>query len=108
MKTFRLSDMTKGWFVGDFEPSCYKTGQFEVACKHYKKGDAEEAHVHKIATELTLIVKGSVRMNNVVYKPGDIVILEPGEKSDFRALEDAVNVVVKVPSVAGDKYPESV
>lgn len=54
---------------------------------------------------MTVIVDGLVRMNDAIYKSGDIIILEPGDATDFHALEDTTNVVVKVPSVAGDKYP---
>lgn len=105
MRIFRLQDMNGGWFVGNFLPTSLKTSDCEVACKHYKKGDAEEAHVHKVATEITLIVEGLVKMNDVIYEPGDIVVLEPGDATDFQALEDTTNVVVKVPSITGDKYP---
>ena len=104
MKTFRLEDMKGGWFVGDFLPTCLKTSNCEVACKYYKKGDSEERHVHKIATEITLIVEGSVKMNDVICNAGDIIVLDPIDATDFHALEDTTNVVVKVPSVAGDKY----
>ncbi|MBU1261331.1 MAG: hypothetical protein KJ757_02335 [Planctomycetes bacterium] len=107
MRTFRLNDMKGGWFVGNFLPTCLKTSDFEVACKYYKKGDAEENHVHKIATELTLVITGSVKMNDAIYKSGDIIVLEPGDATDFYALEDTINVVVKVPSLAGDKYSGS-
>ena len=104
MKTFRLEDMKGGWFVGDFMPTCLKTKECEVACKNYKKGDSEERHVHKVATEITLIVEGLVKMNDATYKSGDIIVLEPGDATDFHALKDTTNVVVKVPSVTGDKY----
>ena len=104
MKTFRLQDMKSGWFVGDLWPTCLKTSNCEVACKYYKKSDVEKSHLHKIATELTLVVTGSVKMNDVVYKSGDIIVLEPGDATDFYALENTVNVVVKVPSAVGDKY----
>ncbi len=106
MKTFRLDDMKGGWFVGDFLPTCLKTQDCEVAVKHYVEGDSEERHVHKIATEITLIVEGSVKMNDVIYKTGDIIVLDPGDATDFIALKDTINVVVKIPSVAGDKYVE--
>jgi hypothetical protein len=96
--------MVGGWFVGDFSPSCLRTPGVEVACKTYKAGDAERRHVHKIATELTLIVSGRVRMNGMEVEGGKIVMLAPGESSDFQALADTVTVVVKLPSVAGDKY----
>ncbi len=104
MKVLQLDDMTKGWFVGDFTPTAYKTGAAEVAVKHYKAGDKEGWHYHKIATELTLIIAGEVRMNGVVYTAGTIVVMEPGDGTDFEAITDASNVVVKVPCVLGDKY----
>lgn len=100
-----LNDMVGGWIVGDFEPSCVKTSACEVACKHYQAGAAEAAHVHRIATEVTLIVSGRVTMNGRTFATGDIIVLEPGDTTDFRALENTTTVVVKMPSVAGDKYP---
>ena len=41
MKVSKLSDMEKGWFVGDFFPTLIKTTDVEVAVKNYKKGDYE-------------------------------------------------------------------
>jgi len=102
-----LQDMVGGWIVGNFEPTCLKTTACEVACKHYEAGAAEAAHVHRIATELTLIAAGRVTMNGRTYGAGDIIVLEPGEATDFQALENTTTVVVKMPSVMGDKYPVS-
>lgn len=96
--------MTKGWFVGNFSPTALKNEGVEVAVKNYNSGDYESEHYHKIATELTLILNGRVRMNGMEYKNGDIVLIEPGESSDFMALTEVTTVVVKVPCVAGDKY----
>lgn len=104
MKNEKLDHMIKGWFVGNFEPSMFPTEACEVAVKHYKAGDREGAHFHKIATEITVIVKGRVRMMNREWGEGDIVMLEPGEVTDFEALTDAINVVVKLPGATQDKY----
>lgn len=104
MKTAKLDQMVKGWFIGNFEPSILKSKHFEVAVKHYKSGDKEECHVHKVGTEITLIVQGRVKMNNIEYATGDIILLNPGEDSDFEALTDTINVVVKTPSVQDDKH----
>jgi quercetin dioxygenase-like cupin family protein len=104
MKVKHLDDMTKGWFVGNFNPSLYKTNDCEVAVKSYKKGDKEGKHYHKIATEITVVIKGKVRMFDDVYSEGDIVVVEPGDATSFEALEDAVNVVVKIPGANNDKY----
>jgi len=104
VKTFRLEDMTKGWFVGDFDPVVLRTKDAEVALKNYEAGATEARHMHKVAPEVTLIAKGRVRMNQVEYSEGDIILIDPGEATDFEALTDVTTVVVKVPSVAGDKY----
>ena len=96
--------MTKGWFIGDFEPSAIRTDKFEVACKIYSAGSYEPKHVHKIATELTLVVDGHVKMNDLDFVKGDIVQIDPGEETDFLAMADTVTVVVKFPSLIGDKY----
>ena len=104
MKTEKLDNMTKGWFVGNFEPTLLKTNDVEVAVKSYKKGDFEEKHYHKIATEITVIINGKVKMNNRVYSKGEIIVIEPNEATDFEALEDTVCSVVKFPGANNDKY----
>ena len=104
MKHARLEQMTKGWFVGDFLPTLLKTQACEVAVKRYKAGDAEGPHFHKIATEITVIISGRVKMLGQEWGEGDIIVIEPGDTTDFEALTDAVNVVVKVPGAQNDKY----
>lgn len=104
MKVNKLNDMFRGWVVGNFDPSLYKTDDVEVAVKTYKKGDYEPRHYHKIATEITVICKGRVLMNNELYQEGDIITIEPNEQTDFRALNDVITTVIKLPCTKGDKY----
>ncbi|SEF67336.1 Cupin domain protein [Butyrivibrio sp. Su6] len=104
MKVEKLDDMTKGWFIGNFEPSLYKTNDVEVAVKNYKAGDYEDKHYHKIATEFTLVTKGKVKMFDTEFSEGDIIVVEPGDATDFTAITDAQNVVVKIPGANNDKY----
>jgi quercetin dioxygenase-like cupin family protein len=104
MRLAKLSDMKGGWIVGDFVPSLLRTRDFEVAIKHYKAGDREPAHHHKLAEEITVIASGRARMCGQEFVTGDIIELERGESTGFEALEDTVTVVVKTPSVANDKY----
>jgi len=104
VKNFRLDDMTKGWFVGAFAPTAHATDSCEVAVKQYQAGDYEAAHYHKVATETTLVLSGRVRMAGREWGAGDIIVLAPGEVTDFEALTDAVNVVVKTPGALGDKF----
>ena len=104
MRVDRLAEMKRGWFVGNFEPTAYRTDDVEIAVKHYAAGDSEARHVHRVATELTAVVAGRVRMDGRELEAGELVTLEPGEPSDFQALTDAVVVAVKLPAVPGDKH----
>lgn len=104
LEIFRLDKMTKGWFVGDFSPTALRTDAAEVAVKCYKAGDREDAHVHKIATEVTLVFDGTVEMCGQRLNSGDIIKIPPGEASAFLAITDATTFVVKLPSVKDDKH----
>ena len=104
MYSDRLENMTKGWFIGNFEPSLMKTNDVEAAVKHYKKGDSEQPHYHKIATEFTVIISGRIRMFGKEWGEGSIIVAEPGDVTGFEALEDTVNAVVKIPGANNDKY----
>lgn len=104
MKVSRIEDFTRGWFVGNFEPSLIKTNDVEVAYKSYKAGDKEQKHYHKIATEISIVTKGKIMMNGKEYIKGDVIIMEPFDVADFSVLEDAENIVVKIPGANNDKY----
>lgn len=104
MKSAHLTDMIRGWFVGNFEPTLYRTNDVEVAVKEYTAGEFEDAHYHKIATEISVVLDGTIEMAGEVWHPGDIIVLEPGDVSSFKALTAARLVVVKVPGANNDKY----
>jgi len=104
MKLFKLNDMTKGWFIGKFTPSIIETELVEVAVKRYSAGDYESFHHHKIASEITFVTHGIVKMCGVQYGVGDIVLVEPGETIDFFAVTDAILTVVKFPGAKDDKF----
>lgn len=104
MKSAKLDAMTKGWFVGAFNPTAFSTDACEVAVKTYKAGEKENAHYHKVATEITLVISGTIRMAGQEWHAGDIIVLSPGEVTDFEAVTDATNVVVKTPGALNDKF----
>lgn len=108
MRKARLDEMIGGWFVGAFQPTVLHTTDVEVSVKHYRAGDRSELHHHKIATEITLIASGEVEMNGERFITGDIVVIEPNEAADFRAIADTVTVVVKHPGAPHDKFPGGV
>lgn len=104
LNKYSLNEMVKGWFIGDFDPSLFKTKDVEVAVKRYLKDDYENSHFHKIATEYTVIIEGAVLMNGVKYEKDDILVIEPGYQTDFLALENTITAVVKIPGASNDKY----
>ncbi len=104
MDVFKISQMKGGWFVGDFEPSLCRTPAVEVAIKEYEAGASELSHYHAVATEFTAVVSGVVEMSGTRLVAGEVARINPGEHTDFRALTKATTVVVKMPSVANDKF----
>jgi len=104
LERYKLEEMTRGWFVGNFMPTVLSTNDVEVAVQQYKAGDKEESHYHKIATELTVILNGTVEMSGQTYTHGDIIKINPGVATNFTALTDVTTVVVKIPGANNDKY----
>lgn len=104
MKIFRLTPWTGGWFIGDFEPAAYRTKDFEVALKRHHRGEKWPRHYHKVATEINYLMNGRMTIQGEEFRPGDVFIMEPGETADPEFLEDCELIVVKTPSVPGDKY----
>lgn len=96
--------MINGWFIGDFSPSILRTSSLEIGIKKYKKNDYEMKHYHKIATEITVIVLGKVMINKMLFSSNDIIIVEPNEAVEFKALENTITLVIKIPSLANDKF----
>lgn len=104
MKISKLKDYKNGWFLGNFDPSTIMTSQFEVGTCIHKKGDKWPVHYHKIMTEITLIIKGKMIIQDIILQTGDVFVIEPYEIADPLFLEDTQVVVIKTPSVPGDKY----
>lgn len=102
MKIDRIENMKGGWFIGDFEPSVYKTKDFEVSYKVHYKGEKWDFHYHTEVTEINYLVKGQLIIQNTILNTGDIFTLEPYEISDPEFVTDCELVVVKTPS-ANDK-----
>lgn len=103
MKKYRLKDFTGGWYLGDFYPTVLKTDAVEVAFKHHKKGEEWPRHAQKVAIEVNYIVAGMLKMNGVLCRKGDIIVVDPGEFIKPIFLSDVKVVVVKIPSLPSDK-----
>ena len=94
-----IKDMVGGWFVGDFEPTAYKTKDFEVSYKLHPKGQEWDIHYHTDVTEINYVIKGKMILQNTELKTGDIFILNPFEIADPEFIEDTEIICVKTPSV---------
>lgn len=99
-----LKNFKKGWFIGDFSPSLWKTTGFEVAFHEWKKEDQVPLHYHKVATEINLITYGKMMINGNILTKNNLFIIQPYEVAEAEFLEDTGLVIVKVPSVTTDKY----
>lgn len=103
MKLFKYRDMIGGWMVGDFEPTAFKTKNFEVSYKIHKKGEVWDIHYHPFSTEINLLISGKMTMQNKTLKSGDIFVLEPYEIADPFFLTTCKIVCVKTTSRKDDK-----
>jgi len=99
-----LKNMFRGWFIGNFEPSIYKTDNFEVALLFHPKGEKWHKHYHNEAVEIKVIISGNMIINGKNLSPGNIFLLEKNEIAEPEFLEDCTIVCVKTPSIPGDKY----
>ena len=104
MKKYDLKNMTLGWFIGNFEPSIFKTADFEIAIKRFKSGEVEPQHYQKISKEITVIVSGKVEIAKQLFIENDIVEIDPFEVADFRAITDCILIAIKLPSLPNDKF----
>ena len=104
MKVYNISDMHNGWFIGNFEPSVCKSEHFEVAHHKHPAGYKTPHHTHKLAMELTYILKGKLDIRGQILEAGQMFLYEPYEVADAEILEDVELIVVKWPSFPSDKY----
>ena len=104
MKISKIDDMFKGWFIGDFNPSVFKSKDFEVCYRIHPAGEEWEHHYHKKAVEINLLISGQMTMLGEHLHAGDIFVVDPYEVANPVFIEDCAIVCIKTLSVIGDKY----
>lgn len=104
MEVRKITEFKKGWFIGNFDDSVLRTEGFEIAYATRTKGQPEPRHYHKVAKEITVIIEGKIKIHDVILQAGDVFVLDPWEITDPEILEDTKLIIVKTPSVIGDKY----
>jgi hypothetical protein len=103
MQIYKLSEMKDGWFVGDFLPTSFKSKDFELCYKKHYKGEFWDKHYHEKITEINLLIKGKMLINDIELNGGDIFVIEPYYVSKPIFLEDCEIIIVKTPSITDDK-----
>lgn len=96
--------MKGGWYAGNFDPVAYKTDLFEICYKKHSKGEEWPKHYHKQADEINYLRSGKMIIQGKEIREGDIFILRKNEIADPIFLEDCEVLIVKTPSVPGDKF----
>ena len=104
MEVYNLNEFWRGWFIGDFEPSIFRTKDFEIGAVIHKKGEDWPAHVHRESDEYNLLISGEMIICGQRITSGTIFVIRKNEVAKPEFLEDCEVVVIKVPSVVGDKY----
>ena len=103
MEIFKLKNMKQGWFAGDFSPTAFKTSIFEACYRTHPKGEKWDTHYHEYITEINLLVKGQITLQNTLLTSGDIFVIKPFEIADPIFLEDCTIMCIKTPCKVGDK-----
>lgn len=106
LEKFCLSDFKLGWIVGDFVPSLVSSKEIEIAVKYFQAGEKEPSHKQIIATEISVVVNGIIKIDGVSFESGDIIKISPGIFADFESVTDSALVCIKYPSLPNDKVLE--
>lgn len=104
MDISRIENYKGGWYIGNFDPSCFKTDKFEVGFKIHLKDEIWDKHYHRIATEINFLISGKMIIMGKELNAGDVFVIHPNEVADPIFLEDCSLIVVKTPSIIGDKF----
>lgn len=99
-----ISNMKRGWIIGDFIPSILRTQDFEVGILSHKKNEIWPIHIHKETTEINVLLSGKMTINEEIINPKDVFIFYPGMISAPKFLEDCELICIKYPSRPYDKH----
>lgn len=104
METYNWLTMNRGFFVGDFEPTAYRTKNVELAIKGITKGTLDAGYYREKDTELICILDGKIESKGGTYKEGDILVIKSGEMVELFAAENSRILIVKFPGTKGDVH----
>src|SRR3954447_5388834 len=90
-------DAAKGWYLGPWNSEL-------AAAVGYAHAAIDEPHLHRRITEIYLVAQGEavarVEHETVGLKPGDVLVVEPGEAHSFVASSpEYLHFVVHLPAL---------
>lgn len=100
---YKLEDMFRGWFVGNFEPSVFKHAGVEIGYLCHKKGEKWQTHYHNNLVEVNLLVEGKMILNDIELNKNQIFVIDKKVLACPIFLEDCYIMCIKIPSMVGDK-----
>jgi dTDP-glucose pyrophosphorylase len=103
IKMYKLEDMFRGWFVGDFEPSVFKHAGVEIGYLLHKKGEKWQTHYHNNLVEVNLLIQGRMILNDIEINKNEIFVIDKKVIACPIFLEDCYIMCIKIPSMVGDK-----
>lgn len=91
----------KGWFAGPWN------SKLDIPIGYANQG-INERHLHSTMFEIYLIAKGISTIiigdKEIILKPGDMMVVEPGEVHTFKnSSDDYLHFVIHSPFVKDDK-----
>lgn len=99
MRLERATPYNKGWYAGPWD------SDLTIGVGFANKG-IDEPHVHTQVTEIYLVARGTaeirIEQTTVQLRPGDALILEPGEAHTFLSnSDDYFHFVIHTPCPGG-------
>jgi mannose-6-phosphate isomerase-like protein (cupin superfamily) len=98
-----VNNYTRGWLIGNFEPSIRKETEYEVGLLNHKKNEKWAFHYHKESTEINILLSGKMVINNKELKAGHVFIFDKNIIACPIFLDNCKIICIKIPSVPGDK-----
>ncbi len=99
----KLSELTRGWLIGDFTPSLVRTKEFEIGILSHKSGEKWPYHIHDFQDEYNYLINGHMTVNDLEYLSGDNFALLKGHLAVPHFMSDCRLVCIKFPSIPSDK-----
>lgn len=106
-------DASRGYFMGQFMAKYGRqdlvTDLIDIGWKKLTPDFKETPHYHKIGIDINIIVSGHVTViidgqSYDLYPKDFLVVYPPTILEDYIVHQETELVVIKVPSVTGDKY----